>query len=108
MRDASDQVGADRRHAALDQPVPRLHQRPRPLDEGSGSVEHQTVIAPAELKDVDPTNIDGTVSVGKVLLGPFPYRGQLDMTVAVILAVALSKCSAILSLSLTCAKELRG
>jgi hypothetical protein len=59
-----------------------INSRARLLHEGSGSVEHQTVLAPAELKEVDPANIDRIVSIDKVLLGPFPYRGQLDLTVA--------------------------
>jgi hypothetical protein len=59
-----------------------INSRTHLLHEGSGSVEHQTVLTPAELKDVDPANIDRIVSIDKVLLGPFPYRGQLDLTVA--------------------------
>src|SRR5215471_16460261 len=59
-----------------------INSRARLLHEGSGSVEHQTVLAPAQLKEVDPANVDRIVSIDKVLLGPFPYRGQLDLTVA--------------------------
>jgi hypothetical protein len=59
-----------------------INSRARLLHEGSGSVEHQTVLAPAELKEVDPASIDRIVSIDKVLLGPFPYRSQLDLTVA--------------------------
>jgi hypothetical protein len=59
-----------------------INSRARLLHEESGSMEHRTVLAPAELKEVDPTNIDRIVAIDKVLLGPFPYRGQLDHTVA--------------------------
>jgi hypothetical protein len=59
-----------------------INSRARLLHEGGGSIEHQTVLAPAQLKEVDPTNVDRIVSIDKVLLGPFPYRGQLDLTVA--------------------------
>jgi len=59
-----------------------INSRARLLHEEGGSVEHQTVLAPAELKEVDPANVDRIVSIDKVLLGPFPYRGQLDLTVA--------------------------
>jgi hypothetical protein len=59
-----------------------INSRARLLHEASGSVEHQTVLAPAELKEVDASNVDRIVSIDKVLLGPFPYRGQLDLTVA--------------------------
>jgi hypothetical protein len=59
-----------------------INSRARLLHEANGSVEHQTVLAPAELKEVDSANIDRIVSIDKVLLGPFPYRGQLDLTIA--------------------------
>jgi len=59
-----------------------VNSRARLLHEDRGSVELQTVLAPAELKEADPANIDRIVSIDKVLLGPFPYRGQLDLTVA--------------------------
>jgi hypothetical protein len=52
------------------------------LHEAEGNVEHQTVLAPPELKELDPTHLDRIVSLDKVLLGPFPYRGQLGLTIA--------------------------
>jgi hypothetical protein len=52
------------------------------LHEAQGTVEHQTVLAPPELKELDPAHLDRMVSIDKVLLGPFPYRGQLDLTIA--------------------------
>jgi hypothetical protein len=54
-----------------------ISSRARLLHEGSGSAEHQTVLAPAELKEVDPANIDRIVSIGKVLLGPSPTAANL-------------------------------
>ena len=59
-----------------------VNSRARFLHEALGNVEHQTVLVPPELKDTDPQNIDRIVSIDKVLLGPFPYRGQLDLTIA--------------------------
>jgi hypothetical protein len=52
------------------------------LHEAQGNVEHQTVLAPPELKELDPAHLDRIVSIDKVLLGPFPYRGQLGLTIA--------------------------
>lgn len=52
------------------------------LHEAQGSVEHQTVLAPPQLKELDPAHLDRIVSIDKVLLGPFPYRGRLDLTIA--------------------------
>jgi hypothetical protein len=31
---------------------------------------------------VEPANVDRIVSIDKVLFGPVPYRGQLDLAVA--------------------------
>lgn len=42
-----------------------MNSRARLLHEGGGSVEHQTVLAPPELKEVDPANIDRIVSIDK-------------------------------------------
>lgn len=52
------------------------------LHEAQGNLEHQTVLAPPELKELDPAHLDRIVSLDKVLLGPFPYRGQLALTIA--------------------------
>jgi len=52
------------------------------LHEAQGHVEHQTVLAPPELKELDPAHLDRIVSIDKALLGPFPYRGQLGLTIA--------------------------
>jgi hypothetical protein len=52
------------------------------LHEAQGSVDHQTVLAPAELKELDPTHLDRIISIDKVVLGPFPYRGQFGLTIA--------------------------
>jgi hypothetical protein len=63
--------------------VPRaINSRATFLHEAQGSVEHQTLLAPPELKELDPAHLDRIVSIDKVLLGPFPYRGQLGVTVA--------------------------
>src|SRR5262249_52351257 len=51
-----------------------INSRARLLHEGSGSVEVQSVLAPAELKEVDPANLDRIVSIDRILLGPFAYR----------------------------------
>jgi hypothetical protein len=59
-----------------------INSRVQLLHEASGTVEHQTVLAPAEMKELDPADLDRIVAIDKVLLGPFPYRGQLDLTVA--------------------------
>ena len=58
-----------------------IHSRATLLHEASGSMEHQTVLAPSFLKELDPANLDRVVQIDKVLLGPFPYRGRLDLTI---------------------------
>jgi hypothetical protein len=59
-----------------------INSRANFLHEAQGNVEHQTVLAPPELKELDPAHLDRIVSIDKVLLGPFPYRGQLGLTIA--------------------------
>ncbi|HEX8697085.1 MAG TPA: hypothetical protein VF746_31995 [Longimicrobium sp.] len=35
-----------------------------------------TVTSPAELRNIDPANLDRVITVKKTLLGPIPYRGE--------------------------------
>lgn len=58
-----------------------IHSRANLLHEASGHIEHQTVLAPSLLKELDPANLDRVAQIDKVVLGPFPYRGRLDLTV---------------------------
>ncbi len=59
-----------------------INSRASLLHDGNGKAEHQAVLAPAELKEINPANLDRIVSIDKVLFGPFPYRGQIGLTVA--------------------------
>lgn len=59
-----------------------VNSRVRFLHEDNGLIEHHTVLAPDQLKDVDPAHLDRVIAIDKVLFGPVPYRGRLDLTVA--------------------------
>ncbi len=58
-----------------------IHSRAAWLDEQRGQVESQAVLAPSMLKELDPANLDRVVQIDRIVLGPVPYRGRLDLEI---------------------------
>jgi hypothetical protein len=44
-----------------------------------GQIEYQTVVVPAKMKELDPTNLDAVIQIDKPILGPVPYIGGLSL-----------------------------
>jgi hypothetical protein len=44
-----------------------------------GDVEYQAVVAPALMKELDPTNLDKVIQIDKLILGSVPYIGGLSL-----------------------------
>ena len=71
-----------------------VHARFSFLDNASGMREAITTIAPAsQFQDLDPEHLDRFIVINRPLLGPIPYRGQINMQIGLfsVKAVDLAK-----------------
>ena len=44
-----------------------------------GLIEYQSVLVPAKIKELDPSNLDAVIQIDKPILGPVPYIGGLSV-----------------------------